>query len=68
MTNEYNNYKKKNISLNKNLLQRFIQLKLLSFKIMKVYSILRKIKREIINNDNTNNNNNNNNNNYYYYY
>ena len=63
MTNEYNNYKKKNISLNKNLLQRFIQLKLLSFKIMMVYSILRKIKREIINNDNTNNNNN-----YYYYY
>ena len=67
MNNEYNNCKKKNISLNKNLLQRFMHLKLLSFKIMMVYSILRKIKREIINNDNTNNNNNNNNNNYYYY-
>ena len=56
--NEYNNYKKKKISLNKNLLQIFIQSKLLGFKIMSVYSILRKIKRvyrEVNNNNNDNN-------------
>ena len=43
--NEYNNYKKKKISLNKNLLQRFIQPKLLSLKITMVHSTLRKFKR-----------------------
>ena len=43
--NEYNNYKKKKISHNKNLLQRFIQPKLLSLKITMVHSTLRKFKR-----------------------
>ena len=43
--NEYNNYKKKKISLNKNLLQRFTQPKLLSLKITMVHSTLRKFKR-----------------------
>ena len=43
--NEYNNYRKKNISLNKNLFQRFIQPKLLSLKITMVHSTLRKFKR-----------------------
>ena len=40
INNEYNNYKNKNISLNKNLLQRFIRLKLIIIIIIIIILLL----------------------------